>query len=223
MKGKVKHPLFILKEKRQDFSYLCFWITFERMKKIGITGGIGAGKSMVCQQIEEKGYPVFYTDIKAKELISNNVQIRAEIVALFGDKAYTKKTFNSEFISQQIFSDPNKRQQLNQIVHPEVYKSFDSWCKKQKPNLVFIESALMIETGYYRQLDAVILVVADESVRIKRVMERDHLEREAVTKRIQAQSSDEQKVKIANYLINNDSNLVHLKEQIDAILQEIIG
>lgn len=176
------------------------------MKVIGITGGIGSGKSLVAKIVHTLGFPVYYSDQRAKELMDENPAIQIALLALFGQHAYSQGKLNKSFIADQIFQDDDKRLKMNQIVHPVVRADFMDWVKSQNTPLVFQESALLFETGNHAAFDAIILVTASESLRIQRVMERDGLTEEQVKARISAQLSDEQKRKKTPYIVRNDGD-----------------
>lgn len=194
--------------------------TFEMMKRIGITGGIGSGKSLICNILEEKGYSVFYSDDTAKKLMLDDKEIIHQIKSLLGDNAYVEGALNKEWIAHQIFNDSVKREQINNIIHPAVYRKLDEW-SAQLNGFVFVESALMLDTGFYKMLDKVILVIADEQVRIQRVKERDELTMEEIKKRIKSQSSDEDKIKLSDYQIYNNGDVEEAKRQLEKILDLI--
>ena len=180
------------------------------MFSIGITGGIGSGKSTVCRVLEHLGYPVFYADQAAKENMLENLDLINAIVKTFGEKAYIDKQLNRNYLSSQIFSKPELREKLNALVHPTVFQSYDRWKEQQQSNIVFNESALMFETGSCKRFDQVWLVVADPETRISRVMERDGVSREEVLSRMKNQLPDEEKMKFGPKIIENnpDSRLL---------------
>lgn len=191
------------------------------MKRIGITGGVGAGKSFVCALLEEKGFPVFYSDEEAKKIMVEDTLLIQQITELFGEEAYINGELNRPFIASVIFTQPEKRERLNALVHPAVYRAFDKWCALQTTPLAFIESALMIDTGNHTQLNAIILVVADEKTRIKRVIKRDATHQEAVENRINAQTSDDFKRQYADFIIDNSEGR-NVVEQLEVILKAIV-
>ncbi len=179
------------------------------MFSIGITGGIGSGKSLVCKVIEHLGYPVFYADEVARENMLENLGLINAIVKAFGEKAYIGKELNRNYLASQIFSKPELREKLNSLVHPTVFEAFENWKKEQRSPLVFNEAAIMFETGSYKRFDSVWLVVAGRETRIERVMKRDNSSREAVLARMNNQMSDEEKIKFGPKIIrNNDDDLV---------------
>lgn len=179
------------------------------MLSIGITGGIGSGKTTVCRILEHLGYPVFYADNVGREISNTDPELRAKIKAIFGSEAYQGEELNRPYIAQRIFSDATLKEKMNAIVHPAVYRAFEAWKAGQNSPLIFNESALLFETGSYKRFDAVILVSADEEERIQRVLKRDHSQREQVLARIKQQLPDSEKMNLATYTIhNNDSDLV---------------
>lgn len=173
-------------------------------KKIGITGGIGSGKSVVAEIIRTLGYPVYDSDERAKSLMQTHPDIRKQLIALFGEAVYTESGLNKLYLAERIFQDSTAREKVNAIVHPIVRADFADWSNRQKTTLVFQESALLFETGGYRLLDATILVTAPEELRIERVIRRDNVTIQQVKQRISVQLSDEEKSKVASYLIYND-------------------
>lgn len=172
---------------------------------IGITGGIGSGKTMVANLFSTMGFVVYNSDEKAKELYFN-YDIRKQVISLLGNKSYNNDfELNKEYISQVVFSDKNKLQQLNAIIHPAVKHDFKSFVKKHPYNTFIIkESALLFEENIYKEVDASILIIAPIELKIERVMNRNSFSRVEVEKRMRTQWTDEQKIPLANYIINND-------------------
>ena len=178
------------------------------MLKVGITGGIGSGKTTVCQIFEKLGVPVYYADQRAKELMEDDSQLRAEIKQEFGDDIYDAEgKLDRKKLAEIVFNNEEKLLKLNGMVHPAVFRDNQSWnevlAKKGYPYTIK-EAALLVETGSYRTLDKLIVVSAPEEDRIKRVMARDGSTEEQVLARIKAQMPEEQKVKYADYIIYND-------------------
>ena len=178
------------------------------MLKVGITGGIGSGKTTACQIFEKLGVPVYYADQRAKELMEDDAQLRAEIKQEFGDRVYDDAGhLDRRLLAEIVFKDEEKLVKLNGMVHPAVFRDNQSWneilAKKGYP-YVLKEAALLVETGSYRMLDKLIVLSAPEEDRIKRVMARDGSTEEQVRARIRAQMPEEQKVKYADYIIYND-------------------
>lgn len=175
-------------------------------KTVGITGGIGSGKSVVSRILQLMGYPVYSSDQRAKDLMHEDPVIIKALKALFGENAYKDSELNRSFIAEQIFRDDSKRVAMNGIVHPAVRADFKSWAESGEAPLVFQESALLFETGNYKQFDHIFLVTAPETVRMRRVKERDHLTDEAVQARFKAQMPDEEKKKLTPYIIHNSGD-----------------
>ncbi len=189
------------------------------MKKIGVTGGIGSGKTIVCRILEHIGYPLFYADMEAKKIMLENTNLKKSICNLLGDKSYIENEINKSYISEQIFNNPSLRESLNNLVHPAVFQSFETWSMRQKSNLVFNESALLFETGSYKRFDKTILVTATEETRIKRIQLRDQLTLENITQRIQAQLKDEEKIKLADFVINNNDDQLIIPQILEIVNQ----
>ena len=190
------------------------------MKKIGLTGGIGSGKTSIAQILAAMSYPVYYSDQRAKFLSDENPAIRNGLFDLFGDEAYIDGTLNRVFVSERIFSNPDLRLKVNEIIHPIVRKDFDDWAAQQTSSLIFNEAAILFETGAYQQFDAVLLVCAPEAVRIQRVMLRDHCSKASVEERIQSQWTDAQKRSLTKYCVENDGRQPILI-QLEKILKEL--
>lgn len=177
--------------------------------KIGITGGIGSGKSFVSKLFIERGVPVFDTDTVAKELTNTDDVIRTGLVALLGSDVYIGEHLNKRLLADYLFASPDNARQVNAIIHPRVYEAFREWeaaCVVQGQTVVAMESAILYESGFHRFVDKVVVVTAPLEVRIRRVMLRDGVLREEVERRIRAQQSDEDKIARADFVILNDGN-----------------
>ena len=173
--------------------------------KIGITGGMGSGKSFVCSIIENLGYPMFYSDKEAKWLMENNASLITEIKKNVGNNAYTNNKINKEEIRKYIFNCKKNREKLNDIVHPAVYHHFENWAQQFTSNtLIFNESALLIETGSFKRFDKIILITAPEELKIKRLIQRENVSKEEIRLRMNSQLSDEVKKDHADYIIENN-------------------
>ena len=173
--------------------------------KVGITGGIGSGKTTVCRVFELLGIPVFYADDEAKSLMVNDALLVTEIKAAFGEEAYLDaQTLNRKYISNLVFINPTELDKLNALVHPAVFKAFDIWCAKQKSPYVLKEAALLFESESYKKNNKNILVSCPLDLRIQRVIERDQSTREKVLDRIATQFSEEKKLALADYQIQNN-------------------
>jgi len=178
------------------------------MIKVGITGGIGSGKTTVCEIFERLGVPVYYADKQAKYLMETDKKLREAIRQLFGDEAFdAENNLNRAFIAGIVFKDEEKLLALNALVHPAVKADYDSWnailARKEYPYSLK-EAALLVESGSYKDLDKLIVVSAPLEDRIKRVMARDNITAEQVKARIDAQLPESEKVKLADYVIDNN-------------------
>ncbi len=190
------------------------------MKKIGLTGGIGSGKTSIAQILEAMSYPVYYSDLRAKFLSDEHPAIRQGLIDLLGEEAYIDGTLNRVFVSECIFSNPDLRLKVNQVIHPIVRKDFDDWAEQQTSSLIFNEAAILFETGAYQQFDAILLICAPIDIRIQRVMLRDHCSKASVEDRIQSQWTDEKKRSLTKYCVENDGRQPVLI-QLEKILSEL--
>lgn len=184
-------------------------------KLVGITGGIGSGKSYVCRMLEERGYPVYYSDIRAKELTNSHPQIRKELIKLLGEEVYQNNQLNKKFLANHIFTNDSTRMKVNAIIHPIVRNDFKEWIDRQTAPFIFNEAAILMEIGSYESFDCMVVVTADLETRIERTMRRDGITREEVLGRISKQWRDEEKVKFADCVIYNDGR--PLEPQLDEL------
>ena len=195
------------------------------MLKVGITGGIGSGKTTVCQIFEKLGVPVYYADKRGKELMEDDKDLATAISREFGSAIYTDGKLNKDVLAHIVFNDEEKLLKLNDLVHPAVFADSSSWndiLARKGYAYTLRESALLIESGSYRLLDKIIVVSTPEEDRIKRVMERDGATAEQVMARIRAQMPDEQKVKYADYIIFNDA-IMELVTQVTKIHVDLMN
>lgn len=176
------------------------------MKRIGLTGGIGSGKSYIAGVLEKMGYPVYYSDQQAKVLTDTHPEIRAGLISRFGTNIYSEGILNRKELAAHIFNSEPDRNFVNQLIHPVVRADFDRWCAEQHTALVFNEAAILFETGAYQQFDATVLVIAPLETRIERIMQRDRCTHEQAEARIQSQWSDEQKTPLANAIVSNNGH-----------------
>jgi len=174
------------------------------MKRIGLTGGIGSGKSFIAKILEHMGFTVYYSDLRSKELTKSNPSIKTGLISLFGEEVYLDGELNTQLVATKIFQNEEMRQKVNELIHPIVRKDFDNWAMNQKSALVFNEAAILFETGAYRNFDATILVCAPMELKIQRVMKRENCSKEDVLARMSKQWSDDEKSKLADFIINND-------------------
>jgi dephospho-CoA kinase len=186
---------------------------------IGITGGIGSGKSVVANILNSMGYPVYNSDDRAKILINRDSNLILKIKESFGN-VYNTEGLDRQKMANIVFNNPEKLALLNSLVHPAVGHDFDLWVKKQSSSLVFKEAAILFETGIYKSLNKVILVTCPLPIKIKRVMERDSVSQEDVENRMKNQWSDEQKIKLSDYVIDNSGNKL-LIPQVQKILNHL--
>jgi dephospho-CoA kinase len=172
--------------------------------KIGITGNMGSGKTLVCSIFKILGIPVFEADLVAKDLYTNNDPLKREMIRLFGKDVYSENGLINRLKISMIFKDPILLQQVNLLVHPLVHSAFDYWSMTIKNGYVLYEAAILIESDYFRKLDALILVTSPEGLRIKRALQQGNLNREQITERMSNQWKEEAKLKYADYIIRND-------------------
>lgn len=189
------------------------------MKKIGIVGGIGSGKSVVGRILEAMNYPVYYSDRQSKDLVDSDPEIRKELEKLIGTEVYLNGKLDRPFLAEKIFRDEALLQKVNAIIHPKVRTHFAFWAENQNSPLVFNEAAILFETGAYKLMDANILVTAPLELKIKRVMLRDKITKEQVIERMSKQWTDEQKVPLADYVLVNDDVQPLLTQIEDTIIK----
>ena len=199
------------------------------MNLIGLTGGIGSGKTTVASIFNTLGIPVYDSDFRAKHLMNSEAGIKEQIIALFGKESYTPgNELNRHYIASRVFSDQTQLEQLNAIVHPAVYKDLLAWSKEHNqvssPYLIQ-ESAILFEENLTRRLNAIILVVAPEELRIERTISRDNVTRDEVLKRIKLQWPDENKIPASDYVIYNDGErpLIDQARDIDLMIRSGIS
>ena len=176
------------------------------MKKIGLTGGIGVGKTFVADIFQKMGYTVFSADTEAKKCMQESKDLKSAVIQNFGDEMYKNGVLQKEELANIVFNDSEKLNELNQLVHPFVQLEFENWCKNQTSKFVIKEAAILFESRANKGLDAVICVSSPVEVRIKRVMERDKCSREKVMKRIAMQMPQETKEKLSDFVIINAEN-----------------
>lgn len=184
------------------------------MKKIGITGGIGSGKTYISNIFKSLGIPLFNSDIEAKRLMNSSKKLINQIKKEFGEDIYPNGNFNKERLSFIVFSNSTKLQKLNSLVHPIVKEEFNNWCKKQTSSYIIKEAAILFESKSHLGLDAVICVSAPLKLRMKRLFNRDNSSEMEIKKRIDNQISQEEKEKLSDYIIVNDDK--------DLLLPQII-
>lgn len=188
-------------------------------KIIGLTGGIGSGKTTVARRFEQAGFPVYLADDAGKRVMEYP-QVQQAIVQALGEEVWNGKALDRQIIANKVFQDKAALAALNAIVHPAVAKDFADWCNQQNADYVIKEAAILFESGSYQACDIVITVVADENTRINRVMQRDGINEEQVRARMRNQWSDEEKIKRSDYIIRNDS-FDEMEQQVEKIIDSL--
>jgi len=186
--------------------------------KVAITGGIGSGKSSFARIIESKGYPVIKADELAKQLMSTHKTIRKKIILAFGEESYSGDSLNTEHLAKIVFPDPEKTKILNSIVHPVVISEIKKLLDQETSPLVFCEAALIFEARMTPLFDYIVLITADEQLRIRRVVERDKVSPEAVLSRMQNQMSEIEKNKRSHYIFENNGTLAELESKANLLI-----
>jgi dephospho-CoA kinase len=178
------------------------------MLKIGITGGIGSGKTTVCRVFELLGIPIFYADTAAKLIMNTDPVLKEEILKTFGEKSYSMDgVLNRTHLSSIVFNNESELNKLNALVHPAVFRAFDKWLAiHHDAPYIIKEAALLFETKSYTMCDLSVLVVSPEASRVRRVIARDGISQDEIVLRMKRQFSDEQKMKLADYILFNDEN-----------------
>ncbi len=192
------------------------------MLKVGITGGIGSGKTTVCKIFEILGIPVFYADLEARRLMETDAGLIRSIKKLFGEEAYKENQLNRAFIAGRAFNDPELLQQLNAYTHPVVIESGNKWMEQQTSPYTLKEAALFFESGSHASMDIMIGVTAPLELRIARTICRDHISKEEVLKRMSRQMDESEKMKLCDMVISNDE-IQALIPQVLAIHDKLIN
>lgn len=174
------------------------------MLKIGLTGGIGSGKSTVAKIFETLGIPVYYADAEAKRLMNSSETLKKAIRQHFGDAAYEKDQLNRKYLADIVFNNPEKLELLNALIHPETINDAAQWMQQQSAPYCIKEAALLFESGAAENLDFVVGVYAPQALRIKRVMKRDGFTEAEIMKRISRQINEEMKMKLCDFVITNN-------------------
>ncbi len=191
------------------------------MIKLGITGGIGSGKSVVSSLLEVLGIPVYIADNESKRLINASPIIKEKLINLFGKDIYIQNGVNKKLLASYIFTDSHLLEQVNAIIHPEVYIDFLKWSSLQTSNMCAIETAILFESGFDKGIDIAIMIYAPLAVRIDRVVLRDNLSREETLDRIKNQLSDEIKKSRSDYIIYNDGKRALIPQVENIIFSKI--
>ncbi len=188
---------------------------------VGLTGGIGSGKTTVAGFFKELGIPVYIADDAGKRLMNTSSEIREKIVDIFGETAYSGNTPQRKFIASKVFSDKQLLEELNKIIHPAVAQDFNDWVKEQSSKYVIYEAAILFETGGFKKCDLSILVTAPKDLKIERLQKRDESSREEIQQRMDNQWSDEKKSELADFIIINE-DLDQTRQQVEHIHDEIL-
>lgn len=186
------------------------------MYKVGITGGIGSGKSTVCRMLAERGVALYDADSRAKELMASSEALRKALIENFGAETFTAEGLNRAYLAERVFNDKEQLRLLNSLVHPAVIADFEAWAEAQEGSYVLFESAILFEAGLESRVDAVVAVMAPESLRVERVMERDGHSHEQVMARIKNQMSDDERSDRAKYSIVN-IDIEDLEEDVEQL------
>ena len=188
---------------------------------VGLTGGIGSGKSTVLKMFQSLGVPIYQADIEAKNIMTESQEVKAQVVRLLGEESYVNNELNRPFIAQEVFNNKELLTALNTIVHPAVHKHFQEFVTKQKAPYLVYENAILYENKSEHLCDKVVVVAADLEDRISRVIKRDKVDREAVLARMNNQWSQEDKIKKADYVIYN-SSLNELEKEVAKIHKQLL-
>ena len=191
------------------------------MITVGLTGGIGSGKSTIAKMFEELGVAVYYADDEAKRLMNSSQQIREKLIKEFGKESYKNGNLNRAFLAEIIFNDKEKLLKINSIVHPEVDKHFKNWVKDQNGDFVIQENAILFENNKQNDFDYIITVTAPKDLRIERIIKRDSIDKNQIISRMNNQLDDAKKIESANFVISN-IDLDQSRVQVKKIFHELI-
>lgn len=192
------------------------------MRKIGITGGIGSGKSYVCRKIAQRGIPVYYTDDKAKQLMTQDSDVIHALKQLIGEDAYIDGQLNRSRVATYMFDNAANTAKVNAIVHPAVKRDFTQWANSQQSELVVQECAILFESGFEATVDITVEVYAPKELRIKRACQRDNATTEQIISRMNQQMDEERKRQLADYCIINDGTAdidLQINKMLDSIME----
>ncbi|WP_298425634.1 dephospho-CoA kinase [uncultured Kordia sp.] len=188
---------------------------------VGLTGGIGSGKTTIAKMFHELGVSIYIADIEAKKLMNTSEVIQKELIEAFGKETYKNGKLNRSYLSNIVFNQPEELKKINSIVHPRVGQHFKDWyAARSNEKYIIKEVAILFENDSYKQCDKIITVVAPIEERFRRIIQRDNTTREAIQGRMNNQWSDEKKITLSDYIIHNE-DLEKAKEQVAKIHQEI--
>ena len=192
------------------------------MLKIGLTGGIGSGKSTVAKVFQTLGIPIYYADKAAKEIMNTNEALKQQIIHHFGEDIYENKVLNRILLAQKVFNNPSQLNLLNSLVHPPTIKAAEDWFAQQKAPYCIKEAALIFESGSQQNLDFVIGVYTPTTLRLQRVMQRDKTTKEEVQQRMDMQIDETIKMRLCDFVVNNNEQEL-LIPQVMALHEKFIG
>ena len=185
------------------------------MLKVGLTGGIGSGKTIVAQIFNTIDIPVFCADNEARKMYADSI-VREQMTDIFGNEIYiNNETINKQLLATKIFADTNLLNKVNNIIHPLVQQQFDKWFVLQKSPYIILEAAILIESEFHKLMDKIIVVNSSHDLRITRIMARDNKPHEEIIQRIKNQMSDEERDKYADFIINNNENIPLLPQVLE--------
>ena len=191
-------------------------------KIIGLTGGIGSGKSTVAKFIEEMGFPVYYSDVRAKEIVNDDELLKKGIIEVLGEKAYDENgLYDRKYVAEIVFNDEELLQKLNGMIHPAVKYDFEKWVGNQTTEFVFKETALLFELKLNESCFKSVLVTADDNLRLKRVMDRDGKTYREVENVMNKQMPEKDKIKIADFVIFNNDGMDELQAETENVIRQI--
>lgn len=188
---------------------------------VGLTGGIGSGKTTVANMFIELGIPIYIADVEAKKLMNSSKVIKRELIQLFGTNAYSDGKISKAFLADKIFNDKDLLVEMNTVIHPKVKTHFKKWIKIQRSLYVIYEAAILFENGGYKECDYIITVTAPETVRIQRIIQRDNSTKQSVRAIMDNQWNDAKKVRLSHFVIEN-KELSQTANQVQNIHQKIL-
>lgn len=193
-------------------------------KIIGLTGGIGSGKTTVAKFIEELGFPMYYSDERAKDIVNDDELLKERIIQLLGENAYDENgIYNRKYVAELVFNNNDLLQELNGMIHPAVKYDFEKWIQHQQGKLLFKETALLFELRLNQHCYKSILITADDNLRLKRVMQRDGKTYREVEKIMNKQMPEKEKVRKADFVIFNNDGMQELMLQTETIIQKLLS
>lgn len=191
------------------------------MKVIGITGGIGSGKSTISNMLREAGYPVFDCDFQAKQLYNSDFDLILDMKKMFGENIYKDGLLDKKMLAEMVFSNKSTLEKLNSIVHPKVREYMDFQIKESKSDLFFVESAILYESGLSKSVDKVLAVTAPSELRIERTMKRDNVTREQVEARMKFQYCEEKRLSSSDYVISTNQDIENVREILFRLIEHM--